>query len=54
MTLEEYIERNGYEVSDFTEDELKEIGEELEMVNRGEEFLDGFFSCFIRKRKGTD
>ena len=24
MTLEEYIERNGYEVSDFTEDELKE------------------------------
>ena len=53
MTLEQYVRDHGYEVSDLTKEELKEVEKELEAVNRGEVFLDGFFGSYIRKRKGT-
>lgn len=47
MTTEEYIKEHGYEVSDFTEEELREIDEEVQMVNDGILFLDGFFSVYL-------
>lgn len=56
MTLEEYVKDHGYEVSDFTQEELEEIRLEVDMVNNGTPFLDGFFSNFIppQMRKGLD
>ena len=56
MTLKEYVEQNGYEVSDLTKEELKEVEKELEVVNRGGMILDGFFSDYTllsRKIKGA-
>lgn len=51
-TVEEYVRANGYEVSDLTKEELKEAEREMEMINRGEEFLDGIFSGYtIAARK---
>ena len=55
MTLEEYVKSNGYEVSDLTEQELKDAAEELELINKegAPNFLDGVFSpqgtLWIRK-----
>ena len=53
MTVKEYIEANGYEVSDLTKKDLKEVEKEVEALNRGEEIMDGFFSPigdFIQRR----
>ena len=47
MTTEEYIKEHGYEVSDFTDEEIQEIEEEVKMVNDGIPFLDGFFSVYL-------
>ena len=54
MTLEEYVQAHGYQVSDLDEDQLEDVRAELEMVNSGTPFLDGFFSNFIppQKRRG--
>lgn len=46
ITLEQYVKENGYKVSDFTEEELKEIREEVDAVNSGACFLDGFFDSY--------
>jgi hypothetical protein len=54
-TVEEYVRAHGYEVSDLTKEELKEAEKEMEMVNRGEEFLDGIFSDYtIAARKALE
>lgn len=44
LTVQEYVESNGFEVSDFTEQELYTIVEEVLAINRGEEITGGFFS----------
>lgn len=56
MTLEEYVKDHGYEVSDLTEAQLKEVQEEVDIINGGDSILDGFFSNYIppRMRKGLD
>lgn len=46
ITLEQYVKKNGYKVSDFTEDELKEIREEVNAINSGACLLDGFFDPY--------
>jgi hypothetical protein len=51
ITLEQYIKEHGYKVSDFTEEELKEIQEEVDDVNAGVCFLDGFFAFRIKYLK---
>ena len=47
QNVEEYVRANGYEVSDLTKEELREAEKEMEMVNRGEDFVDGIFSGSI-------
>jgi len=42
--LEETIKENGFKVSDFTEEELEEIRDEIRKEKDGEVILDGFFS----------
>lgn len=49
MTVKDYIEAHGYQVSDLTEKELKEVEREVEEVNKGYEPLDGFFTKKIRQ-----
>lgn len=44
LTVQEYVESNGFEVSDFTEQELYTIVDEVLAINRGEEIVGGFFS----------
>lgn len=44
MTIEQYIEENGYKVADLTAKELKEVQAEVDAINNGETILDGFFS----------
>ena len=54
QNVEEYVRANGYEVSDLTKEELREAEKEMEMVNRGEDFVDGIFSGFtIAMRKAS-
>lgn len=54
QNVEEYVRANGYEVSDLTKEELREAKKEMEMVNRGEDFVDGVFSGFtIAMRKAS-
>ena len=53
-TLEEYVKENGYEVSDFTKEELEEIKKDLEVENGGDVVLDGFFSSFIRNNTSVN
>jgi hypothetical protein len=43
ITVEEYIKKHGCKVSDFTEEELKEIKDEVGAINAGGCILDGFF-----------
>ena len=44
-TLEAYVQAHGYKLSDFTEEEKKEIEEEWLTIKDGRcEMLDGFFS----------
>lgn len=44
-TLEAYVQANGYELSDLTEEEKKEVEEEWVLITVGRfEILDGFFS----------
>ena len=44
MSVKEYVEANGYKVSDLTDKELSEVKEELAAVESGEVILEGFFS----------
>lgn len=44
MTIKQYVESNGYKVSDLTPDELKQAEEELKIINDGGVVLDGVFS----------
>ena len=44
MTLQEYVENNGYKVSDLTQGELKEVAQELKDIEGGMVIMDGFFS----------
>ncbi len=54
QSVEEYVQANGYEVSDLTKEELKAAKSEMDMANRGEEVLDGIFSGFtIEARKSS-
>ena len=54
QNVEEYVRANGYEVSDLTKEELREAEKEMEMVKRGEDFVDGIFSGFtIAMRKAS-
>ena len=44
-TLEAYVQAHGYQLSDFTEEEKKEIEEEWLSIKDGRcDILDGFFS----------
>lgn len=44
-TLEAYVQANGYELSDLTEEEKKEVEEEWLSIKDGRfDILDGFFS----------
>lgn len=44
MTLEEYVNSYGFEVSDLTESELKQVQSELDKINCGEGILGGVLS----------
>lgn len=44
MTLEEYVNSYGLQVSDLTESELKQVQSELDKINSGEGILDGVLS----------
>lgn len=46
ITTEEYIKEHGYDVSDFTDEEIEAFEEDVKMVNDGIPFLDGFFSAY--------
>lgn len=40
-TLSSYVRSFGYKVADLTPDELNEVKEEFEALQRGDEILDG-------------
>lgn len=42
--VEEYVRAHGYELSDLTPAELKEVRAELDAINEGVVVDDGFFS----------
>ena len=58
MDLKEYVKKNGYKVTDLTDEELKQAQEELEVINNGGEILDGVFAnpelIYRKMRKGVN
>lgn len=48
-SIEEYVQANGYQVSDLTPEELKTAQKEMEDINNGIEVLDGLFSAPLAK-----
>ena len=46
MTVKEYVEANGYKVSELTKEELAAARREVRVINSGGVVLDGVFSGF--------
>ena len=43
MTLNEYVKKHGFKVTDLTDDELRQAQEELDVINGGGRLIDSVF-----------